>query len=64
MTNIIELTSVTKDFGKGRGIFDVSISIKPGMVYGYLGTNGSGKTTTIRNLMGFLKPQQGKVQFN
>ena len=62
MTNIIELTSVTKDFGKGRGIFDVSISIKPGMVYGYLGTNGSGKTTTIRNLMGFLKPQQGTVQ--
>ena len=38
------------------------IAHKAGMVYGYLGTNGSGKTTTIRNLMGFLKPQQGTVQ--
>ena len=58
MTNIIEFSGVTKDYGKGRGIFDVSFDIRPGMVYGFIGTNGSGKTTAIRNLMGFLKPDQ------
>ena len=62
MTNIIELSGVTKDFGKGRGIFDVSMSIEPGVVYGFIGTNGSGKTTTIRNLMGFLRPDRGMVR--
>ena len=34
MTNIIEFSGVTKDYGKGRGIFDVSFDIRPGMVYG------------------------------
>lgn len=61
MTKIIELSGVTKDFGKGRGIFDVSMSLEPGEVYGFIGTNGSGKTTTIRSMMGFLKPDRGSV---
>lgn len=61
MTNIIEFSGVTKDYGKGRGIFDVSFDIRPGMVYGFIGTNGSGKTTAIRNLMGFLKPDRGSI---
>ncbi len=62
MTNIIEFDGVTKAFGKGRGIFDVSTNIEPGVVYGFIGTNGSGKTTTIRNLMGFLKPDRGTIK--
>lgn len=62
MTKIIELSGVTKDFGKGRGIFDVSMSLEPGGVYGFIGTNGSGKTTTIRSMMGFLKPDRGMVR--
>ena len=62
MTNIIEFSGVTKDFGKGRGIFDVSMGIRPGTVYGLIGANGSGKTTTVRNLMGFLKPDRGRIQ--
>lgn len=62
MTNIIEFSGVTKDYGKGRGIFDVSFDIRPGMVYGFIGTNGSGKTTAIRNLMGFLKPDRGSIR--
>ena len=36
MTNIIEFSGVTKDYGKGRGIFDVSFDIRPGMVYGFI----------------------------
>lgn len=62
MTNIIEFDGVMKDFGKGRGIFDVSMGIQPGVVYGFIGTNGSGKTTTIRNLMGFQKPDRGTIK--
>ncbi len=62
MTEMIELSGVTKDFGKGRGIFDLSMSLEPGVVYGFIGTNGSGKTTTIRNLMGFMKPDRGTIR--
>lgn len=57
--SIIEIRNMTKDYGHGRGIFDVSISIEKGEVFGFVGTNGSGKTTTIRHLMGFLKAQKG-----
>lgn len=50
---------MTKDFGDGRGIFDLNLSIEKGEVYGFVGVNGAGKSTTIRHLMGFLKPQRG-----
>lgn len=59
--NAIEINRLTKDYGENRGIFDVSISIREGETVGYVGTNGSGKTTTIRHIMGFLKPQSGSV---
>ena len=58
---IISVKNLTKDYGKGRGIFDVSFDITKGATFGYCGTNGSGKTTTIRHIMGFLKPDKGQV---
>ena len=61
---VIELDHVTKDYGQGRGIFDVSFKIPRGKVFGYCGTNGSGKTTTIRHIMGFIKPDSGTVKVN
>lgn len=61
---VIELNHVTKDYGKGRGIFDISFKIPKGCVFGYCGTNGSGKTTTLRHIMGFLKPDSGTVTVN
>lgn len=57
----INISHLTKDYGKGRGLFDVSFSIPEGSIFGYCGTNGSGKTTTIRHIMGFLKPDKGMV---
>lgn len=57
----IELKYLTKDYGKGRGIFDVSLDIEKGEVYGFVGINGAGKTTTIRHMMGFIKPDEGNV---
>ena len=59
---VISVRHLTKDYGKGRGIFDVSFDVHKGTVFGYCGTNGSGKTTTIRHIMGFLKPQSGTVK--
>lgn len=59
--SMIEVSGLTKDYGKGRGIFDVNLDIQQGEVYGYIGTNGSGKTTTIRSMMGFIHPDAGSV---
>lgn len=60
----IKINHLTKDYGKGRGIFDVSLEIQKGEVYGFVGINGAGKTTTIRHMMGFLKPDGGSVTIN
>ncbi len=57
----IQVVHLTKDYGSGRGVFDVSFSVKEGEVFGFLGPNGAGKTVTMRNLMGFIKPSFGTV---
>lgn len=59
MTDIIKVSSLTKDYGEGKGIFGFDFSVKKGEVFGLVGTNGSGKTTTLRHLMGFLSPDKG-----
>ena len=59
---IVEVNHLTKDYGYGRGVFDVSIKVHKGECYGYLGPNGAGKSTTIRHIMGFAKPEQGEVK--
>ena len=57
----IEVSHLTKDYGSGRGVFDVSLEVERGERFGFLGPNGAGKTTTIRHLMGFSRPQAGTV---
>ena len=59
---IIQVDHLTKDYGYGRGVFDVSFKIEKGEVFGFLGPNGAGKSTTIRHLMGFSKPQSGETK--
>ena len=58
---VIIFDHVTKDYGNGRGIFDISFKIPRGKTFGYCGTNGAGKTTTLRHIMGFIKPNEGRV---
>lgn len=60
--HMIEVEHLTKDYGSGRGVFDVSISVDKGEVFGFLGPNGAGKSTTIRHLMGFSKPDSGTTK--
>ena len=59
---IINVENLTKDYGYGRGVFDVSIKVHKGECYGYLGPNGAGKSTTIRHIVGFAKPTVGSVK--
>ncbi|MCC8073185.1 MAG: ABC transporter ATP-binding protein [Clostridiales bacterium] len=59
--SVISVNHLTKDYGHGRGVFDVNIKIDKGECYGFLGPNGAGKTTTIRHLMGFSKPEKGST---
>jgi len=61
---VIEMCNITKDYGYGRGNFNVNLSIKKGEVIGFVGTNGSGKTTLIRQMMGFLRPHKGSIKIN
>ena len=56
---LIEVSGLTKDYGAGRGIFDLSFDVAEGEVFGFLGSNGAGKTVTMRHLMGFIRPQAG-----
>ena len=60
--HVIEVNNLTKDYGSGRGVFDVSIHVDKGEVFGFLGPNGAGKSTTIRHLMGFSKPDKGSTK--
>ena len=59
---VIQVEHLTKDYGHGRGVFDVSIAVHKGECYGYLGPNGAGKSTTIRHIMGFSKPTVGSTK--
>jgi ABC-2 type transport system ATP-binding protein len=55
----IRTSRLTKDYGIGRGLFDLDLEVSQQEVFGYLGPNGAGKTTTIRCLMGMIRPSSG-----
>ena len=60
-TPAIEVCGLTRDYGGGRGVFDLSFSVRKGEAFGFLGPNGAGKTTTIRQLLGFIRPDRGSA---
>jgi len=62
MGNVIEISHLTKSYGKHRGVVDVSLNVKEGDIFGFLGPNGAGKSTTIRSMLGFLKFQEGSIK--
>lgn len=61
---LIEIKNLTKDYGSSRGVFNENLVINKGEMIGFVGTNGSGKTTTIRSILGFIKPTSGSAYVN
>lgn len=62
MSPIVKVTSLTKQFNNLTAVQDLSFSVNEGDVYGFLGQNGAGKSTTIRMLLTLIKPTQGTVE--
>jgi ABC-2 type transport system ATP-binding protein len=57
----IEVTNLTRTFGRFKAVDDLSFDVRRGEVFGFLGSNGAGKSTTIRMLCGLLKPTSGRA---
>jgi ABC-2 type transport system ATP-binding protein len=62
MNNVIEINNLTKNYGKNRGVLDVSFSVGEGDIFGFLGPNGAGKSTTIRSMLGLIKFESGSIR--
>ena len=62
MTAVIEVEGLTKHFGKVNAVEDASFSIQKGTITGFLGPNGSGKTTTLRMIVGLVRPTAGRAR--
>lgn len=60
--SIIEVSNLTKYYGKARGIVDVSFSEAEGEIFGFIGPNGAGKSTTIRLLLSLIHPTSGSAR--
>jgi len=61
--DILQVTNLTKQFGKYKAVDDITFSLKEGEILGILGPNGAGKTTTIQMLLGVLTPTSGQVSY-
>ena len=59
--NAVELSGVTKTFGTHTAVRDLELAIPTGSIYGFIGPNGSGKTTTIRMILRIFFPDRGRV---
>lgn len=59
MNGVIELSGLTKVFGRHRAVDDLTCTISPGVVTGFLGPNGAGKTTTMKMIVGLDRPTAG-----
>jgi len=60
--NAIELRDITKTFGSHTAVDKLTLNVPKGSVYGFIGPNGSGKTTTLRMIMNILYPDNGNIR--
>jgi ABC-2 type transport system ATP-binding protein len=58
---VIATRGLTKDYGSGRGLFELDLEVEQGEVFGFLGPNGAGKSTTMRLLLDLIKPTAGRA---
>ncbi len=57
----IEINNLTKNYGKARGVTNLTLKVERGDIFGFLGPNGAGKSTTIRSMLGFIQFQEGNA---
>lgn len=62
MAAIIQVKNLTKDFKELKAVDDLSFTVEKGQVYGFLGQNGAGKSTTIRMLLTLIRPTEGQIE--
>jgi ABC-2 type transport system ATP-binding protein len=60
--SVIEVSNLTKYYGKSRGIVDVTFNVEEGEIFGFIGPNGAGKSTTIRLLLSLIHPTSGSAR--
>src|SRR5664279_6555059 len=58
------IDSMSKSFGAVRALDDISLEVRPGEVFGFLGANGAGKTTAMRIVLDILRPDSGTITWN
>lgn len=59
---VVEISHMTKNYGKHRGVTDLSLTVEQGRIFGFLGPNGAGKSTTIRAMLGFIRFDSGRIR--
>jgi ABC-2 type transport system ATP-binding protein len=59
---VIATSGLSKDYGSGRGLFDLDLEVQPGEVFGFLGPNGAGKSTAMRLLLDLIRPSSGSAR--
>jgi ABC-type multidrug transport system ATPase subunit len=62
MRSVIEVKHLSKDFREVKAVDDLSFSVPEGKIYGFLGQNGAGKSTTIRVLLTLIEPTEGDIE--
>lgn len=62
MAEILQVSNLGKQYAERWAVKDLNLSINPGEIYGFLGRNGTGKTTTIRMIVGLIKPTTGNIK--
>ena len=58
---MLTISHLTKAYGEKKAVDDLSLSIRPGEIYGFIGHNGAGKTTTLKSIAGILKFDSGEI---
>lgn len=61
---MLKIENLTKKYGEKKAVDDLSLHIKPGEIYGFIGHNGAGKTTTLKSVAGILEFDSGEIHIN
>lgn len=61
---MLQIEHLTKAYGDKKAVDDLSLHIRPGEIYGFIGHNGAGKTTTLKSAVGILRFDSGEIRIN